>query len=131
MKTIKILLISTLFIMCALFINNVYAQDKNVNGIGSDNHFDSQMSNHRPEQDKIEYFYDIQTGDIYDKNNKIIGKVIFQIEDQLKEGKQFMFKTVNGGYYRGSACVIDKCETPKWEPYESKLGELDGKKVKY
>ena len=42
-----------------------------------------------------------------------------------------MFKTVNGGYYRGSACVIDKCETPKWEPYESKLGELDGKKVKY
>ena len=121
MKTIKIVFISILFVIGALFTNfNVYAQDT---GIGSDT-----LSNHKPGDDAIVYFYDIQTGDIYDKNNKIVGKVLFNNEDSIKEGKQFMFKTVNGGYYRGSACVIDKCETPKWEPYESRIGDKHGKK---
>jgi len=127
MKTIKIVLISTLFVIGAFTNFNVYAQDM---GIGSNT-----LANHKPDADVIEYFYDIQTGDIYDKNNKIIGKVIFQTEDSIKEGEQFMFKTVNGGVIvGGSACVIDTCNftLPKdFKPLRVEFDEFHGKKVKY
>lgn len=84
MKTIKMIVISMVFITGILFVYNSYAQ-----GIGYD-------IADKSDQNSIEYFYDVQTGDILDVNGQIVGKILLQNEDSIKEDMQVKIKTVNG-----------------------------------